>query len=81
MPGIDGGKEIAEAVGVDFFSAPIQFSVRRVNIDSPSTCSIFKKNTDVKIGGWSCQGCQSNADIEREGGRNDQEGCKAAAGG
>lgn len=27
MPGIEGGKEVAEAVGVDFFSAPIEFAV------------------------------------------------------
>ena len=27
LPGIEGGKEIAEAVGVDFFSAPILFTV------------------------------------------------------
>ena len=45
MPGIDGGKDVAEAVGVDFFSAPVEFSVRRVNVDSPSSCDYIKTLT------------------------------------
>lgn len=28
LPGIPGGKEIAEKVGVDFFSVPIELGVR-----------------------------------------------------
>lgn len=27
LPGIDGGKEIAETIGVDYFSAPVEFGV------------------------------------------------------
>ena len=42
LPGIEGGKEVADAVGVDFFSVPVEFSVRRVNIDLPSSCG-YKK--------------------------------------
>ena len=42
LPGIDGGKEVAEAVGVNFFSVPLEFSVRRVNSDLPSSCG-YKK--------------------------------------
>lgn len=29
MPGIEGGKEIAETVGVDFFAVPVEFAVCR----------------------------------------------------
>ena len=45
LPGIEGGKEVADAVGVDFFSAPIELSVRRVNIDLPSSCGYKKMLT------------------------------------
>ena len=26
LPGLEGGKEIAEAIGVDYFSAPVEFA-------------------------------------------------------
>ena len=33
LPGIDGGKEVAEAAGVNFFSTPIELAVRTANVD------------------------------------------------
>ncbi len=32
MPGIEGGNEIASAVGVDFFSAPVEFAASKANM-------------------------------------------------
>ena len=34
LPGIEGGKEIASAIGLDYFSVPVEFSVSEANIHS-----------------------------------------------
>lgn len=30
LPGLDGGNEIAEAVGVDYFSVPVELGVKQL---------------------------------------------------
>ena len=34
LPGIEGGKEIAEAIGLDYFSVPVEFAASEANIDA-----------------------------------------------
>lgn len=51
LPGIDGGKEIAETIGVDYFSAPVEFGVSEANTHAGR--ALLSNNSDTRKDRWS----------------------------
>lgn len=43
LPGIEGGTEIAEAIGLDFFSVPVEFAASEANIYAKDSIVIGKR--------------------------------------
>ena len=46
LPGIEGGQEIAETIGMDFFSVPVEFAASEANIYAKTALSLV--NADVR---------------------------------